>query len=774
MPLNKTCSVDAFRENIRAEINAGKSPSQATAIARSTLDAACTQEGKPVPEPVAKKKTAKKRSREYLEAALAAAKKMLPGWQYQVLHRAAFPSSGGNAKANRRRMTVTDKLWIEKTGIGQLSSAELKSMLHKLNVTLAAYKRQGKDTKAVLARAKSVTGEMKKRGLKLAGGAARAVKEAVPTAQLPIEEKFKKGFFSGEPEGGMHAHGLDRLNGKTLQDGHHLHLFVIPGSGEVLVTEEDGGHAHEIDPDGNVTANDGPHSHRVHLSDGRMLETKLGGDHAHQLMVETSGFDGLHKHALRLPDGTEVQSLSPGEFAARFVDIEHLPTGPIFCSREITAALNEARAMRERMFQDDMPVAEAVAMMAKEDKLPPMPHTVWEVDELAVDGAHCKLADMESTVLAGNPNKLHLAPGDVVELDHEGVIVKWSGAVEAHTFDDAAAVAAYVDAVQKATRGVPFIGPQSAPLLFVAASPSPLELARGEPLVGPDGALFAEQYLTPLGLAKNQVAVGFAVPVRGEADVELWRDRLLKSVALYSNAKVVALGRVAKDALGPLVSYTLPHPAALRRHGDTGEVTRKLKTIRRELDKRTPLRNDGQSPTDKPIQGKSGATLADSISELSKGGSLRVPVIKVQPEKQIVYGVILDPYQIDLHDDWIPPAEIEATAHDFLAKSRVIGLRHKGRAEAEVVESWVELYPSTKDRDDALQNLPHSVFRREFGSDVLHSGAWVAGVRLSDELWALHKRGELDAFSIGGFSFKTQITTNAMPKVDFVDLQPAT
>ena len=93
-------------------------------------------------------------------------------------------------------------------------------------------------------------------------------------------------------------------------------------------------------------------------------------------------------------------------------------------------------------------------------------------------------------------------------------------------------------------------------------------------------------------------------------------------------------------------------------------------------------------------------------------------------------------------------------------------------AEAEVVESWVEPYPTIKDRELALQNLPHDAFLREFGTDVLKSGAWVMGAKLSDALWAAHKRGELDAFSIGGFSFKTQISTDAMPEVNFIDVRP--
>jgi hypothetical protein len=137
-----------------------------------------------------------------------------------------------------------------------------------------------------------------------------------------------------------------------------------------------------------------------------------------------------------------------------------------------------------------------------------------------------------------------------------------------------------------------------------------------------------------------------------------------------------------------------------------------------------------------------------------------------------VYGVVLDPYQVDLQGDWVPPAEIEATAHDFLAKSRVVGFRHKKEADAEVVESWVEAYPTDKDREAALENQPHKVFRRQFGTDKVHSGAWIAGVKLSDELWESYQKGELNAFSIGGMSAKTRVKASEMPDVEIIELKP--
>ncbi|KKL96557.1 hypothetical protein LCGC14_1843270, partial [marine sediment metagenome] len=125
-----------------------------------------------------------------------------------------------------------------------------------------------------------------------------------------------KGFQFGEPEGGMHAHGLNRRSGRTQTDGAHLHAFVMPGTQRVVVTTEDGVHTHEINGDG-ATSPGSEHTHRIFV-EGKEMLTESDGPHEHQLMVETSGFDGLHKHVLVLEDGTRIESVSPSEFVEMF------------------------------------------------------------------------------------------------------------------------------------------------------------------------------------------------------------------------------------------------------------------------------------------------------------------------------------------------------------------------------------------------------------------------------------------------------------------------
>jgi len=155
--------------------------------------------------------------------------------------------------------------------------------------------------------------------------------------------------------------------------------------------------------------------------------------------------------------------------------------------------------------------------------------------------------------------------------------------------------------------------------------------------------------------------------------------------------------------------------------------------------------------------------------------SKSVPIAKSDPLKRIVYGVVLDPYgahgaEADAHNDWPAPDGVEESAHWYLKNSRVVGLQHKGKTSAEVVESWVEQYPSRDDYLKACRGEPHRVYRRKFGSDTIHSGSWLMGVRLNEELWKLFKAGKITAFSPGGFGTRRAMSRREMPTVTFIDL----
>ncbi len=297
-----------------------------------------------------------------------------------------------------------------------------------------------------------------------------------------------------------------------------------------------------------------------------------------------------------------------------------------------------------------------------------------------------------------------------------------------------------------------------ADVAFVVSSLEPVEKARKEPLVGDAGITFRDKYLNPLGFKKDEGAIVLLTDVDQLYDI---KPRV-----------VVALGKQAAAELGELADFMLPHPKAVHRR-DSGEVARKIRAIEKflvdSIIKREYFceRHSWLWPTPREVE----------ITESNGDDFTQVQIQKAHKDKRIVYGVVLDPYgkegpQADAHNDWTPPSEIEKTAHGYMKGSRVIGMQHGAKAEANVVESWVEPYPSRKEYLKAMNDEPHSVNRRAFGDDVLHSGAWVMGVELGHDEWKAFERGDINAFSPGGVGFRSALKEHMMPEVTFIDLEP--
>jgi uracil-DNA glycosylase family 4 len=320
---------------------------------------------------------------------------------------------------------------------------------------------------------------------------------------------------------------------------------------------------------------------------------------------------------------------------------------------------------------------------------------------------------------------------------------------------------------EMAKSAIPTSGPVGAPIMFVGSSPGRLSAARREPIVGPAGKTLKDLYLDPLGVARAEVALTKAVPVlltdganvREPTidEIDEWADWLTEEIDRIQPRMIVALGEIASKALGDRADIKLPHPMSVRRFGDSGEVARKLKRVKKQLEQ---------------VKGKGAGAAPKRCAP--------VAIAKADPVKRIVYGVVLDPYgkdgaQEDAHQDWNPPSAIEKTAHEYMKGDRVVGLQHKTKANAVVVESSIEQYPDGE-YAKAMRDEPHRVFRRKFGTDHLHSGAWVLGVELGEDEWQAYEDGEINAFSPGGYGIKTPISRSEMPRVTFVELveQPAT
>jgi hypothetical protein len=154
----------------------------------------------------------------------------------------------------------------------------------------------------------------------------------------------------------------------------------------------------------------------------------------------------------------------------------------------------------------------------------------------------------------------------------------------------------------------PFVGSRSK-LTFVAASPGIIESVRKAALVGPTGRLFNSEYLEPLGLTRDDVAILYLVPnvlksedgrVREPTADEIdewapwfsdqWNRVIDKASRDYklapyqrSDAPSVALGHTVKKSLSKLIDITLPHPNSLGTKRTNQELVRKMEQLKRML-----------------------------------------------------------------------------------------------------------------------------------------------------------------------------------------------
>lgn len=119
---------------------------------------------------------------------------------------------------------------------------------------------------------------------------------------------------------------------------------------------------------------------------------------------------------------------------------------------------------------------------------------------------------------------------------------------------------------------------------------------------------------------------------------------------------------------------------------------------------------------------------------------LVVPILKVNIEKRLATGVVLEPDEVDAQGDTQGDDVVEAAAHDFLAsynRATELGINHKifGDLGISLVESWV------------------APFDLKLGNQDIKAGSWIMTIRADDEQrWAEIKSGEITGFSVGGWA----------------------
>jgi len=133
--------------------------------------------------------------------------------------------------------------------------------------------------------------------------------------------------------------------------------------------------------------------------------------------------------------------------------------------------------------------------------------------------------------------------------------------------------------------------------------------------------------------------------------------------------------------------------------------------------------------------------LTRAVIQKGIGANKVASIFKSDDWRQIVYGVVLAPNELDSQNDWMTPADIEEAAHHYLATSRVVGTEHTDPIAAVPVESFI-----------APQDLD---FNGRYGPTRVTEGSWVLGVKInSPDEWEKVLSGDYTGFSVGGFGIR--------------------
>lgn len=116
-------------------------------------------------------------------------------------------------------------------------------------------------------------------------------------------------------------------------------------------------------------------------------------------------------------------------------------------------------------------------------------------------------------------------------------------------------------------------------------------------------------------------------------------------------------------------------------------------------------------------------------------------------DKRLFYSVVIEPMtQVtesgDSHGDNMTAEEVEKSAHYYMEMGSTIFKNHNGKIDARVVESYIAPVD----------------FTPEGSSEVIKKGSWVMAVKvLDDATWQEIKKGEITAFSPGGYGYRVDL-----------------
>ena len=212
-----------------------------------------------------------------------------------------------------------------------------------------------------------------------------------------------------------------------------------------------------------------------------------------------------------------------------------------------------------------------------------------------------------------------------------------------------------------------------------------------------------------------------SLPLKADSDV-LWLDKQDGS-------------RIAQTLIFSKDDWTREKAVAWAQSHDfkAGKVDETENSYR--LRQREPGDFDASTFRTISLEGVSGVQMVVGVLK-EETAEKKITFAKADDEKQLVYGVVLEPETVDAQDDIYSEEEIEEAAHAYLLEPNT-GLQHKEMIndQAKVVESYIA----------------------PIDMEGIKKGSWVMVMKIySDDLWKEIKDGVVTGYSIGGTAVRTE------------------
>lgn len=508
-------------------------------------------------------------------------------------------------------------------------------------------------------------------------------------------ETIEKGLKTGQPESGTHPHALIRNLLRTLVDGRHRHVFVVRdvrGQLIQLVTELDGEHWHDMDEPTSKEMNKevSAHQHIVRIPFEIILEN---GEILLPGRVFITKVDGEHDHGADMLettnfDGAHKHTLDLlGGLTIESIDVAEFweMFGP-FDLTDISPIFSTDQI--EDRFSSPCMVSihkSYSGYLEMEDEVPD-----WKMILAASMGT--KLDKVEKQEIVFKQDEV------------QEVILSKKKFKDMESARDKLSDLDYKDAKIEDQPTV-FRAEVMKPSQFKRDSLRELKLETGVRIV--------------VGIPKSEL-------VRKATEIQTLifsKDKFTKKQAKsFAERNDFKMGKI--DETGPSFRF---------RQRDPGDFVR-LRTIKLP-------KSDGVKATVGPVKKEAEERDFDRVAESCPESLM---ICKLDDEKRIVTGIVLEPDVFDLQGDTITEDDIEKSAAFFLQKSRTIGFRHKKKSKANLVGSMV---------------MPAGfTLKGPNGKQKVKKGTWLISVHVPDDNeWSDIKKKNINAFSVGGFGRREPI-----------------